>query len=106
MANNVGAVPTLKRGVCSVNAPELAMSNKDTVPVGVAPEFAAYKYFFDGYNTSDCTACPAVIGLPASCVSAPEFGSSRKITISFEAGIAAYINLLVVVPHPTHVRKG
>src|ERR1019366_6792849 len=42
-------------------------------------------------------------GLPASCVSTPEFGSSRKMTIWFEAGIAAYKYLLLVDPQPIHV---
>src|SRR5215469_5781431 len=66
IASKVGAVPTFCRGVTSVSAPPLEMVNKDTVPLGVAPELAAYKNLFEGWITSDCTACPAVIGLPTS----------------------------------------
>src|SRR5215469_8261248 len=66
IASRVGAVPTFCRGVTSVSAPPLEMVNSDTVPLGVAPELAAYKNLFEGWITSDCTACPAVIGLPTS----------------------------------------
>src|SRR5271169_837188 len=74
MARSVGAVPTTVRGVTSVSPPVLEMSYNDTSP---SPEFAAYKNFPDGWTTSDCTAGPATMGLPASWVSTPEFGSSR-----------------------------
>ena len=74
MASSVGAVPTFVRGVTSVSAPALEIVNNETSP---SPAFAAYKNFFDGWMRIDCTAGPAVIGLPASWVRTPEFGSSR-----------------------------
>src|SRR5215469_4268620 len=66
ITSKVGAVPTFCRGVTSVSPPPLEIINNDTVPLGVAPELAAYKNFCDGWITRDCTACPAVTGLPTS----------------------------------------
>src|ERR1035438_8202892 len=74
MASRVGAVPTTVRGVTSLSPPVVEIVNKETSP---SPAFAASRNFFDGWITMDCTAGPAVIGLPASCVSMPELGSSR-----------------------------
>ncbi len=78
MASNVGETPTDVRGVTSVSAPALEIVYSETSP---SPEFAAYRYFPEGWIAKACTACPAVTGLPASGVSTPEFGSSRKMTI-------------------------
>src|ERR1022692_249268 len=74
MASRVGAVPTTVRGVTSLSPPVVEIVNKETSP---STAFAASRNFFDGWITMDCTAGPAVIGLPASCVSMPELGSSR-----------------------------
>src|ERR1700683_676973 len=87
MARMVGAVPTTVRGVCSLRAPLAAMVNSET---SLSPAFAANKNLFEGWITIDCTAAPAVIGLPASWVSMPELGSSRYTTISLFAGMVAY----------------
>ena len=62
------------------------MVNNEMVP---DPEFAAYRNFFEGCTTIADTADPAVMGLPASCVNAPAFGSSRKAAIWLLDGIAA-----------------
>src|ERR1700730_18160495 len=77
MARTIGAEPegaTLVRGVTSLRAPRLEIVNKE---MSFSPVFAANKNLLDGWITMDCTAEPAVIGLPASCVSMPELGSSR-----------------------------
>ena len=69
---------TLQRCLDSVfaqsAAPLEAIVNNETSP---SPVLAANNNLLDGWITIDCTAEPAVIGLPASCVSMPELGSSR-----------------------------
>jgi hypothetical protein len=95
----VGEVPVPARGVTSVKPPVLEIVYSETL---LLPEFAAYRFLPDGSRSSASTPCPAEIGLPESCVSTPEFGSSRYATISFEVGIAANKYRLFVFPQPNH----
>jgi hypothetical protein len=73
----VGTEPALVRGVTSVSVPVLEIVYSEMFPCGVAPEFAAYRNYFDGCIANDCTPCPARMGLTANGVRTPEFGSSR-----------------------------